>query len=705
MKLTKKRAEEILKSEYPSFWKYESLDDDAAQVLAASNLSSLDFPYLCSLSDNAAESLSNFKGDLNIHFNSKALIDEHIKIREIPGKHSLSREQISKVCKLIDGSSYGPEGYDNLCLAFELLKSLSPSKKDICKIFTSGRISKFFRSCEILEEKSFRYDNTRRTQLDENISTLLDNIDFSILAQDDWTEGDLYYCLSSINSEQAKKCLSFHDNLPDLELDRLISLSEKSAKILSAFNGYLSFCSLREIDEDTAKILSHHKGSLDLRGLEKISDSVAESLSWHLGEVNLQGLDELSENAAIHLAYNREISHNGNPSWDSQGLPPWWRPKMAQWFKKHVKTLDTAQMDEEFYSVMGSATWRSIGKNHIHGPRKIGRHTRQLEKLSAILGLPAGMISRLCYTPNQKYHNFSIPKRKGGSRTIHKPASDLMLLQKRIKQKILDELPSPQSCVTAFTKGKSILNNAESHTEKSVVVKFDLKDFFPSISFAKVFKIFTSLGFNHAEASDLSFITTTPTVALPYEDFPKGKLVHALKNFDSLPQEKFKNFRRRGLPQGAPTSPQLANLAALRMDQRMTGLAKSLGFSYTRYADDLTFSSESSNAKVNILIKAVSDIVGESGFILNHKKTGIMRAPGLRRVTGLIVDGNKPKVRRSMMRKIRALIHQFDKLPNFKGINQLQGYLSFVQMINTEQFDKLTSSSPDLIQRIKAQCA
>jgi len=57
------------------------------------------------------------------------------------------------------------------------------------------------------------------------------------------------------------------------------------------------------------------------------------------------------------------------------------------------------------------------------------------------------------------------------------------------------------------------------------------------------------------------------------------------------------------------------------------------------------------------------------------------------------------------MRKIRALIHQFEKLPNFKGINQLQGYLSFVQMINTEQFDKLTYSSPDLIQRIKAQCA
>ena len=336
MKLTKKRAEEILKSEYPSFWKYESLDDDAAQVLAASNLSSLDFPYLYSLSDNAAESLSNFKGDLHIPDDSKAkaLIDEHIKIREIPGKHSLSREQISKVCKLIDGSSYGPEGYDNLCLAFELLKSLSPSKKDICKIFTSGRISKFFRSCEILEEKSFRYDNTRRTQLDENISTLLDNIDFSILSQDDedYLEGDCYCGLSSMSPEQAKSYLLFVEKIQDhgtsvcqenlYHLDRLTNLSKEVAEILSTFNGPLSLCGLREIDEDTAKILSHHKGFLDLSGLEKISDSVAESLSWHLGELWLWGLDELSENAAIHLAYNREISHNGDPSWDSQGLPP-----------------------------------------------------------------------------------------------------------------------------------------------------------------------------------------------------------------------------------------------------------------------------------------------------------------------------------------------------------------------------------------------
>ena len=115
--------------------------------------------------------------------------------------------------------------------------------------------------------------------------------------------------------------------------------------------------------------------------------------------------------------------------------------------------------------------------------------------------------------------------RERSSRTIHKPASDLMLLQKRIKQKILDELPAPHSCVTAFTKVnrlnmlRATLKNQWSLNLISRISSFNL--------FCKVFKIFTSLGFNHAEASDLSLSHYQLWRAI--RRFSQRKLVHALK--------------------------------------------------------------------------------------------------------------------------------------------------------------------------------
>jgi len=356
-----------------------------------------------------------------------------------------------------------------------------------------------------------------------------------------------------------------------------------------------------------------------------------------------------------------------------------------------------------------------------------------MEILSERLGVSKGLLWH-AYSLARRgngYTTFEIPKRSGGSRKIHKPVESLLWVQRLIKLHILDDAPAPADCVTAFRKGRSIADNARVHCDKSVLVKFDLKDFFPSISFTRVTGIFKSLGFNEREAKGLAYLTTiqldsieeSPSVLLHYERLraqeiseayvehlrhearqKRSALEHGI-DFGDLGWEanelfddakriendcRQKQLKRRGLPQGAPTSPQLANLAGMRLDARLSGLAKLLGFQYTRYADDLTFSSNDPRAKTNALARLVAKIVKESGFEMNPTKTCFMRAPATRQTTGLVVNDTVPRVRRRTIRKVRAMLHQ-KKMGKLEG-NQtykLAGFLSFIRMINPEQADRL----------------
>lgn len=348
------------------------------------------------------------------------------------------------------------------------------------------------------------------------------------------------------------------------------------------------------------------------------------------------------------------------------------------------------------------------------------------------------------------YSKFRVPKSKGGFRVIHSPRWDLAFVQSRIKERILDKAAELPECVTAFRKGVSIRDNALVHCNKAVVVKVDLQDFFPSVSLTRVIATFKACGIDEYAARSLGYLTTVPieetmdsdassVIASSRDEYYRRKNIDeslasvtqsarvaaanvrdlaerweefreiSIKNIDrevesgaeglyyvySSIREVVENAgslvprkkrRRRGLPQGATTSPQLANLAACQLDFRLMGLADSLGFAYTRYADDLTFSSPDSMAKVNVLLRAIRTIVEDCGFRLNPGKTGIMRAPSTRRVTGLIVNSDTPKVPRAMIRKIRAMLHQraLGKLGDGDS-ERLLGYLAFVRMINPAQ--------------------
>ena len=356
-----------------------------------------------------------------------------------------------------------------------------------------------------------------------------------------------------------------------------------------------------------------------------------------------------------------------------------------------------------------------------------------MEILSERLGVSEGLLwhAYSLARSGSGYTSFEIPKRSGGSRKIHKPVENLRGVQRLIKLHILDEAPAPADCVTAFRKGCSIADNARVHCDKSVLVKFDLKDFFPSISFTRVTGIFKSLGFNESDAKGLAYLTTiqldsieeSPSVLLHFERLRSQKIsedyVGHLRgeahdqliamedgiDFGDLRWEAYRLFKDakrikndccrkplklRGLPQGAPTSPQLANLAGMRLDARLYGLAQLLDFQYTRYADDLTFSSNDPRAKTNVLARIVSKIVNESGFEMNMAKTSFMRAPATRQTTGLVVNDTVPRVRRCTIRKVRAMLHQ-KKLGKLEGSQtyKLAGYLSYIHMINPDQADRL----------------
>jgi hypothetical protein len=213
------------------------------------------------------------------------------------------------------------------------------------------------------------------------------------------------------------------------------------------------------------------------------------------------------------------------------------------------------------------------------------------------------------------------------------------------------------------------LTNARPHAGKAVVVNVDLEGFFPSIGFPRVRHLYRRLGYSGAVATLLALLCT---------ECPRKKVVYDGKTY-------FVATGRRGLPQGACTSPALSNQVGRRLDRRLAGLSAKLGLDYTRYADDLTFSGATD--KVGYLLARVRHIAGDEGFAVNAKKTRVKRPNARQTVTGLVVNAN-PGVPRDVLRRLRAILHRAktDGLatqnrggePNFRA--WLEGMIAYVAM-------------------------
>ena len=273
------------------------------------------------------------------------------------------------------------------------------------------------------------------------------------------------------------------------------------------------------------------------------------------------------------------------------------------------------------------------------------------------------------------YHSWRVPKRSGGERTITAPLPRLKELQRWALRTYFEKL-AVHSAAHGFLPARSVLTNALAHAGADVLVKLDLKDFFPTIHWKRVKGLLRKAGVSEQVATLLSLLSTeAPRQLVEF----RGKTLHVATG-------------PRSLPQGAPTSPAITNALCLRMDRRLSALARDLGFTYTRYADDLAFSfrktAERRRPALGILVEKTKDILKSEGFTLNAKKTRVLRRGAAQRVTGLTVNDAGPqvpaaRVARDVLRRLRAAIHNRAKgKPYREGESQaqLQGLAAWVFM-------------------------
>jgi retron-type reverse transcriptase len=281
------------------------------------------------------------------------------------------------------------------------------------------------------------------------------------------------------------------------------------------------------------------------------------------------------------------------------------------------------------------------------------------------------------------YVTFRVPKKSGGTRTLSAPHRTLAAAQRWVHDHVLRHLPA-EGPAHGFVPGRGPVSNAGRHAGRAVLVGLDLKDFFPSITFPRVRSVFGRLGYSPAVATLLGLLCTEcPRRVVEYG----GTRYHVATG-------------PRGLPQGACTSPALSNQVARRLDKRFAGLAHRLGLTYTRYADDITFSGDVAlEPRLGYLLGKVRELVEDEGFAVNEKKTRVRRRNAAQVVTGLVVN-DRPGVARREVRRLRAILHRArteglerqnrDGRPNFRA--WLAGMIAYVSMVRPEAGARLKAA-------------
>jgi retron-type reverse transcriptase len=236
------------------------------------------------------------------------------------------------------------------------------------------------------------------------------------------------------------------------------------------------------------------------------------------------------------------------------------------------------------------------------------------------------------------YVRYERAKKSGGTRVILAPKRDLKALQRKIYTELLIKRPT-HPAAHGFAPEHSIVTNAAPHVGRAFILNMDLKDFFPTIAYRRVRALFLAFGYSYAVGSALALLCTERDRRPVARG---GKTVYAA-------------VTGRTLIQGAPTSPALANLAARRLDTRLAGLAAKHGVTYTRYADDLTFSGDD-RAALGRIEAAAARIIAAEGFIVHPDKTRLYRRSTRQMVTGIVVNDHMGTPR-DLRRRVRAILH------------------------------------------------
>ncbi|MCA8919733.1 MAG: RNA-directed DNA polymerase [Planctomycetes bacterium] len=366
-----------------------------------------------------------------------------------------------------------------------------------------------------------------------------------------------------------------------------------------------------------------------------------------------------------------------------------WGLKWRQQRSKHP--LESVPNEEEPFSL-----WSNPFKHHaLYGgteakPSKGGSAARiealglpnleNLDELAALLGETRNNLLHYIIRDrpgDRHYVARDLPKKSGGTRMLLVPKPRLKAIQRKLNAKLIRRLPL-NPAAHGFRRSHDVLSGASVHVARSVVISVDIEAFFPSLTFRRVSGFLRSIGYSRGIATALANLMTIR----PCNVAGIGRTA---------------DTRYPQLPQGAPTSPGIANAICWRMDKRLSALARKFGGDYTRYADDLTFSGFDEMAKgAGRLLQLVRKIVKTEGLALNEKKTRIMRKGRQQRVTGVVVN-QQTNVSRREFDKLKAILHNCIKhgpggqnresVPDFK--EHLRGRIAHISHIGPERGRKL----------------
>ena len=265
---------------------------------------------------------------------------------------------------------------------------------------------------------------------------------------------------------------------------------------------------------------------------------------------------------------------------------------------------------------------------------------QQPTDLARLLGVSLKDLRQYTARPNRAnghYLPLYITKKNGSERLLLAPKPRLKAIQRALHQKLVRKLPLNEA-VHGFRRGRDSLSGASAHVGREVVICMDIEEFFPSFDFRRVSGFFRALGYSREVAILLANLTTVAP-----DDVPGAESNYCR----DIPQ----------LPQGAPTSPGLANAICWRMDKRLAALAHRFGAEYTRYADDLTFSGHDDLADgANKFVRMVREILLSEGLYVNESKTRVMRKARQQRVTGVVVN-ERTNVSRREFDRLKAILH------------------------------------------------
>jgi hypothetical protein len=290
--------------------------------------------------------------------------------------------------------------------------------------------------------------------------------------------------------------------------------------------------------------------------------------------------------------------------------------------------------------------------------------------------------------PLRHYTYQWLRNRSGQARLLEMPKQRLKAIQRRLLHAVLDRIPA-HDAAHGFRPGRSVVSYAAPHAGKVIVLRFDLRQFFPSVRAAQVHALFRTAGYPFLVARLLTGLCTTVVPEQIWRQTPTG-----CKPMDVLERSVYQGPH---LPQGAPTSPALANLITYRLDCRLSGLARMVAADYTRYADDLAFSGdERLERSARRFQVQVARIALEEGFEIQTRKSRFMRRGVRQQLAGVVVNVH-PNIARAEYDRLKAILHNCvcrgpasqnrEQRPDFRAF--LVGRIAYISMLNSARGGRL----------------